>query len=365
MQYAEMYVWIERLFTRPPETKGARWVTPVHEVFNFQSACLRTLIASGSNEAVKAVAWIAEQLPTVGWLKWSLEDAKENQRRLAWRPLAPRSVLELIRRETIEAQPSSDKEKLSEEAGDVSTEGAAPILDVVSSLPSVVPKPKPNAPSPQQPEPPLTFLVANDEWFSGHGGISTFNRHLCIALAKCGHRVVCFIPVANDFEIEQAKKYGVEIARASKLPGLTVPQLLAIGPNGNISPPPDVVIGHDQVTGAEALALARERFKCPYLHFIHSSPDELEPMKLAAGGVDYLKASKKTQLQNSISLESDAVLAVGPYLHRYMRTALVGNDGAAKVIEVIPDSTLISCHFNVRKTTNFNCTAYCPDGSTR
>ena len=233
MQNAEMYVWMSA-YSRVRRRKGAHWVTPIHEVFNFQSACLRMLTASGTNEAVKAVAWIIEQLPSIGWLKWSLEEAKENQRRLAWAPLTPKAVLERIRRETIEAQPSSDKEKLFEEADEVSTDGTAQILNVVSSLPSVVPKPKPKAPGSQETAASLTFLVINDEWSSVHGGISTFNRHLCIALAKCGHRVVCFIPEAKDIEIDQAKKYGVEIVAASKSPGLTVPQLLTIGPNGNI-----------------------------------------------------------------------------------------------------------------------------------
>ena len=336
MQNAEMYVWIERLFARPPEEKRAHSVTAVHEVFNFQGACLRTLTASGSNEAVKAITWITEQLPTVDWLKWSLEDAKENQRRLEWAPLAPKSILELIRHQTIESQPSSDKEKLLEEAEYVNTEGGASISEGVSSLPQTVPMPNIKSPVAPLTESPLNFLIVNDEWVSGHGGISTFNRHLCIALAKFGHRVVCFIPRAGDFEIDQARKYGVLIVRAMESPGLTDSDLLLAGPNENISPPPDVVIGHDQVSGREALVLAK-RFGCPYLHFIHSSPEELEPMKLAVGDVNYLKGSMKAQLQNSISLESDVVLAVGPNLHRHMKTALIGGkEGATNVIEIIP-----------------------------
>ena len=40
----------------------------------------------------------------------------------------------------------------------------------------------------------LSFLILATEWDSGHGGVSTFNRELCIALAKLGHEVHCGVP---------------------------------------------------------------------------------------------------------------------------------------------------------------------------
>ena len=40
-----------------------------------------------------------------------------------------------------------------------------------------------------------------DEWFPAHGGLSTLNRQLSIALAGIGAKVTCYVLGANAEEI--------------------------------------------------------------------------------------------------------------------------------------------------------------------
>jgi hypothetical protein len=57
----------------------------------------------------------------------------------------------------------------------------------------------------------LQVLVVAEEWFSVHGGISSFNRGLCTALAAIGVRVTCFVPSADDKEKTDARRCAVDL----------------------------------------------------------------------------------------------------------------------------------------------------------
>lgn len=341
-QQAQLYVWIESLFTRPPDTTGARFLRPVDEVWDLHEALLRDLIGRGSSESVAAVNWIADQLPHVEWLRWSLDDARENQRRVEWEPLSPRSAIEHIRGHGIEAPVLSDKEKIVQEAVENFTAGEPENkIDLHGHVPEAVPVPAPNIKEASTTARKLTFLVVNDEWGSGHGGISTFSRQLCIALASHGHKVFCFIPNARQDEIASADRLGVTIVVAGQYPGASSSQMLARGPLNHAQIHPDVVIGHDHITGAQALALAREEYHCPYLHFVHSSPEEIEVFKdtyerRAKGIVNYEKGNEKGETQRELCILSDIVLAVGPKLERHIRTSLLGRVNGPSIVKVLP-----------------------------
>ena len=50
------------------------------------------------------------------------------------------------------------------------------------------------------------ILSVASEWFSYHGGLSTFNRSFCAALASAGHDVCCLVPRATPEELDDAKR---------------------------------------------------------------------------------------------------------------------------------------------------------------
>jgi hypothetical protein len=121
-------------------------------------------------------------------------------------------------------------------------------------------------------------------------------------------------------------------------------------------------VGHDQISGSQGLALAREVFRCPYLHIIHSSPAAVELYKDTdarrdEGMIDYVKSSTKEDTQNELAALADVVLAVGPKLTRHVKTMLVGVESADKVLEVLPglNSDLLS----FRKPRDTDLDHYC------
>jgi hypothetical protein len=52
------------------------------------------------------------------------------------------------------------------------------------------------------PEAEMRILAVGTEWASGHGGLSTFNRQLCIALARTGADVTCLAIAPTAVQIE-------------------------------------------------------------------------------------------------------------------------------------------------------------------
>ena len=128
-----------------------------------------------------------------------------------------------------------------------------------------------------QPSKQMCLLVVATEWDSRHGGLSTFNRDLCAALAGAGARVVCYVPEASAEEKRRASEVNVEIVDALKMPGTKHTALLFQPPVLPVGFVPDVVVGHDRITGAASVALARSHYSgSKRLLFIHTSPEEIE-----------------------------------------------------------------------------------------
>src|SRR4051812_29611927 len=95
-------------------------------------------------------------------------------------------------------------------------------------------------------------LSLASEWFSYHGGLSTFNRSFCGALAAAGHEVICLVPRATAEELKDAAEVGVRLAIPAPLPGLSDEALLCL--DVDLGFEPDIVVGHGHVTGAVAAA---------------------------------------------------------------------------------------------------------------
>ena len=68
----------------------------------------------------------------------------------------------------------------------------------------------------------LRILALGTEWHSGHGGLSTFNRQLCRALAAAGVEVICVVLRASpedkrDAESQQRRMRSTTMA--DSIPG--------------------------------------------------------------------------------------------------------------------------------------------------
>jgi hypothetical protein len=76
-----------------------------------------------------------------------------------------------------------------------------------------------------------TVMSVATEWFSSKGGLSTFNRRLCVALAAAGAPVICMVPAASREEDEHARVRNVRLVRSKPSPGDSKDDSLRVWPN--------------------------------------------------------------------------------------------------------------------------------------
>ena len=190
------------------------------------------------------------------------------------------------------------------------------------------------AAAPERPQPRVLAIAT--EWLSRHGGLSTFNRELCIALASSGCDVRCLVPEADEADRASATQARVALVVAPATPGADLRARLMRRPQlGDFIP--DVVLGHGRVTGPAALSLCEDAFRgAVRVHFVHTVGEEiewfknraLEPISTVAGARDWTER----QLARSASL----VVGVGPLLRRKAATMLRGVQAAPDVIGILP-----------------------------
>lgn len=184
---------------------------------------------------------------------------------------------------------------------------------------------------------PCVLAVAT-EWDSKHGGLSTFNRDLCSALAAAGARVVCYVPQASSAEVERAKAVRVALVEAPKMPGAESVALLFQRPNLPADFVPNIVIGHDRITGAASVALARDHYSASKrVLFIHTSPEEIEWHKEPReDSTTAERAAARKREQLGLANGCDLVVAVGPHLASEIGTDLHGAGNAVSTLELTP-----------------------------
>lgn len=164
------------------------------------------------------------------------------------------------------------------------------------------------------PEPPLQFLVMATEWRSRHGGVSSFNRAMCSALAQAGSPVVCVVPSFDTTEKNDARNAGVELisapahAGADELSGMLGQLNL---PDGFL---PNVVCGHGRITGFAAKAQVGAYPDGLRVHFIHVAPGEIEFYKGKPDAAEL--AEKRERIEVDLAKDAGLVVAVGPRLER-------------------------------------------------
>jgi len=187
--------------------------------------------------------------------------------------------------------------------------------------------------APGQPAPgrraPVVLSVAT-EWGSSHGGLSTFNRDLCRALADAGAQVFCVVLAAASEELAAAAEAGVTLLPAPDMPGASEDMRLTnrpVLPTGTL---PDLVLGHSRITGPAAKKITDDFFPTARrLHFVHMAPDEIEWYKPDRGTDAGLRAEERTDIERALGRSAHRVVAVGPRLHDHFLAEFTATEALA------------------------------------
>ncbi|TCO61886.1 glycosyltransferase involved in cell wall biosynthesis [Actinocrispum wychmicini] len=175
-----------------------------------------------------------------------------------------------------------------------------------------------------------------DEWLPRHGGISSFHRSLAIALVTAGYRIASLVLTASPAEHADAEHHGVRLITAVDTPG---------GPNWYVCPDkvrefaPDVVIGHDRVSGNAAWCYAKVQFPGARLvHIVHTAPAEIEPHK---GNNETTRIiEQREDFTRRLAADADVVAAVGPRLTRTTQSVIDDGYGTVQVVRLDPGLTV-------------------------
>ncbi|GGU41810.1 hypothetical protein GCM10010211_01110 [Streptomyces albospinus] len=173
---------------------------------------------------------------------------------------------------------------------------------------------------------PVILSVAT-EWASSHGGLSTFNRDLCRALADAGARVFCVVLAAASEEVTAAAESGVILLPAPDMPGASEDMRLTSRPKLPMGTLPDLVVGHSRITGPAAKKIADDFFPTARrLHFVHMAPDEIEWYKPDRRTDAGLRAEERTDIERTLGRSAHRVVAVGPRLHDQFLAEFTGTE---------------------------------------
>ncbi|WP_433825491.1 FxSxx-COOH system tetratricopeptide repeat protein [Actinoplanes sp. CA-015351] len=167
-------------------------------------------------------------------------------------------------------------------------------------------------------------LAVCSEWDSSQGGLTTFNRQLCLALAGEGARVVCVVLAASDAEKRQARELGVTLVDTTANGETDQALALARRPALPAGFVPTIIIGHARVTGPFAKALQEDHFPAARrLHVVHMAPDEIEWHKLGRPEDAATRAEDRTERELALARTAHRVVAVGPRLFERLQNDLV------------------------------------------
>lgn len=174
--------------------------------------------------------------------------------------------------------------------------------------------------APTEPSRPLRILAVATEWASRLGGLSTFNRCLCRALAATGAEVYCLVPEADREEEADARRHGVVLVESQDPPVWTGALSLLRRP-ASLTVVPDVILGHGRVTGRAAQLLRDQHFADAQLaHIIHTLPYEIEFLKEGRADDPAQRADDRTWVELALAGAADHAVVVGPLLHnKYAR----------------------------------------------
>lgn len=327
-QLSDLYVWLYRAVPPPIEQGGARYLGFDDQADRLRNVILNTLTGRGTAASLLAVQEIASKLPETTWLRWRVIDARREVAAKSWKRLDPAEVIATIWSYHPMPNVRSAKEAIKVASASLQNVIDMPLGDVPATLLETAPDTVPLsvvAPTTAATVKSRRILAVATEWSSGHGGLSTLNRELCTALAATGHSVVCLVVEPTQREIDEANAAKVRLIGCPADPVVRDSgRLLLFHPSQLTDFTPEIVIGHDHITGSAAQNIAHRHYKIPNVHFVHTLPEEIEIYK-SSGGNSMLRGAEKAEVQYQQCLAAQLVVGVGPRIHREMSTKIAPN----------------------------------------
>ncbi|WP_145818563.1 glycosyltransferase family 4 protein [Micromonospora sagamiensis] len=159
-------------------------------------------------------------------------------------------------------------------------------------------------------------LALDTHWFSAKGGLSTFNRALCAALARAGAGVVCVVLRPSPEEIAHARAAGVTLVAAPPAAADSAERdALLRRPPLPDGWEPDLVVGHGRITGGHARILVEDHFRsAARAHVVHTWSDHIEWQRRDrpdAGAI----AERRWKEDIELARTATRAFGVGPLLH--------------------------------------------------
>jgi glycosyltransferase involved in cell wall biosynthesis len=355
---ADFLLWAYREIPQRDDTAGG-YLTDLDLMDHLRSAALRDLVGRGTTEAVAAVTRLAAELPNLDWLKYQVIDARQIASARTWTRREPATIVAMIASFGPQLDIRSTSSIIFEAAVafDNANSGSQPDVRAILNHPLVAIE-NPNVASAPNTVKRRRILLIATEWYSKHGGISTLNRNLCVALASVGHDVVCFVADPTSDEISDAARSNVRLVGSAFDPVIRGDneRLLLFG-RSTISPfVPELVIGHDHITGSAAYHIAsRVLDGVPYVHFVHTLPEESERFK-TRNEESVLIGDAKADVQLRQCRDAKLVVCVGPRIHREIQTR-VGQNYDIPVVRFCPglDEALLAKTIDVSKVLSSYC----------
>lgn len=335
---ADVYLDLKALFPEPVEQFGGPRVLDTPDfVDRIRRNAANRIIGSGTAAGLAAFQRIIEEDPASG-LEWRREEVRRNYRAKARRAYTATQALVQIKQMSANSPPLRDEvlAALATSPPPSSRSVGAVVVPSDPSGPVAAPDPTPSDARANR----RRLLAVATEWNSAHGGVSTLNRELCVAMADLGHEVTCVVLDASQAEENDAGAAGVRLVKCPsrlQLEGSQRFLLLEVSHLGGYSP--DFVIGHDHITGPYAAKIASD-LDVPYVHLVHTVPGEAEFVKTRAN-VDLLLGSVKQERQTALAHASQMVVGIGPHIHDTVVTDL-GDDSKCHMMMPGLNATLLA-----------------------
>ena len=181
------------------------------------------------------------------------------------------------------------------------------------------------------------YLCIASEWYSQSGGLSSFNRQLCLSLAKI-QKVYCYLPDFTDDEFNHAKRHSVKLIKPKRIYGIPVEQSMMNKPVLEGTDIPGYLLGHDRFLGPTMLFLQINYFPAAKTaFFIHTNPGEIELYKPEQKDVDHaFKSEEREKIQKETAKNSSLIVAVGPKLFYDVQSYMSGIDGLPPIVRYDP-----------------------------
>ena len=101
-QLADLYLWMAHQYphVEDPDIEGVHSVGEREGIARWRESLLDRLVGKGTPDSCAAVERISAELPTLTYLKYKLQDARELLRRFTWSPPSPAEILKLTKPES-------------------------------------------------------------------------------------------------------------------------------------------------------------------------------------------------------------------------------------------------------------------------